>query len=364
MIQEPMKIVILGDNKSVHIQKWIKKIAEDTSIELHVLSFDHGVKFPEVHYHPLRKITGTKLDYLLNVFRTKRYIKQIKPAVVHAHYATSYGFLGAFSGFHPYLITGWGADIFDSPNNKWMKKLLVYSFKKADAITVLSKITQTEMKKLSDKKVHLIPFGVDTKAFVPNLNKNNEIIRIGSIRTLSEKYGVRYLIEAFAELCKKHQHIQLDLVGDGPLRQSLEELAVNLGIADRVIFHGYVNQNDDFKHYISLLANFDIFAILSILDSETFGVAAVEASACGIPVVASNVGGLPEVIDDGETGVLVPPKDVHAIIAALDRLIEQEDLRKKLGENGRKKVEQVYNWDHNAQQMIDLYRSLHQNKSV
>lgn len=351
-----MKVVLLGENISVHIQKWIKGIASQPGVELHVLSFDHGVKFEGVSYHPLKKITGNKLDYLLNLFRVKRYIRRIKPDLLHAHYATSYGFLGAFSGFHPFVITGWGADIFDSPDNPLMKKLLVYSFRKADGISVLSKITQNEMKKLTDKPVRLIPFGVDIVKFAPQERQADDIIRIGTIRTLTEKYGVEYLIRAFAKVCLAHDNLELNIVGDGPLRQAFEALTHELGIADKVLFHGYVNQNTDFEKYIALLGSFDVFAILSILDSETFGVAAVEASACGIPVIASNVGGLPEVIDNEETGLIVPPKNTEATAAALQRLLSDVDLRLKLGKNGRSKVLKHYDWQQNIFQMIELYQ--------
>jgi len=117
-----------------------------------------------------------------------------------------------------------------------------------------------------------------------------------------------------------------------------------------------VNQNSSFDHYIQILGSLDIFAILSILDSETFGVAAVEASACGIPVVATSVGGLPEVITAEKTGIIVPPKDTLGTAAALNRLISDEKLRIEMGINGRKKVEENYDWSANIAQMVSLYQ--------
>lgn len=225
-----MKIVILGENGSVHVQKWIQGIAACAGVQLHVISFDRGVKFAGVTYHSLKKISGTKIDYLLNVFKVKAFLKKIKPDVLHAHYATSYGFLAAYSGFHPLIITGWGADIFDSPKNSLMKSMLVNSFKKADAISVLSEITRVEMKKMTNKFVHLIPFGVDINKFSPTNTKSDDIIRIGTIRTLSEKYGIEYLIRAFADVCKKHPRIQLEIIGNGPLRMFLKDLAIELGV--------------------------------------------------------------------------------------------------------------------------------------
>ena len=353
-----MKICILGENGSVHVQKWIGAIAQTEGIELHVISFNRGHQYDGVFYHDLKKITGSKLDFFLNLFHAKRLIRKIKPNLVHAHYATSYGLLGAFSGVHPFMITGWGADIFDSPKHVVMKRILRYSFAKADAITVLSKITQQEMVKLSSKKVSLIPFGVDLNKFTVRPTNQTKEIRIGTIRTLSEKYGVEYLIRAFAQLRLKYDHIYLDIVGDGPLRASLTDLCKDLNVENFVTFHGYVNQNTDDEKYLKLLQGMDIFCILSVIDSETFGVAAVEASASGIPVVATRVGGLPEVIDDGSTGLLVAPRSAEETAIALEKLILDQALREKLGEQGRIKVENFYDWKKNVQQMVSIYREL------
>ena len=147
----------------------------------------------------------------------------------------------------------------------------------------------------------------------------------------------------------------MEIIGDVELRSFLENLTVELGVENKVVFHGYINQNSSFEQYITILQNFDVFAILSILDSETFGVAAVEASACGIPIVATSVGGLPEVIDSEKTGIIVPPKNVQATAIALDRLISDKNLRIEMGKNGRRKVEKNYNWSVNIEQMINLY---------
>jgi glycosyltransferase involved in cell wall biosynthesis len=265
--------------------------------------------------------------------------------------------MGACANFHPFIVTGWGSDIFDSPKNPLLKYMLKYTFKKADKITVLTKVTQTEISKLTNKKVSLIPFGVDMNKFIKDENKQNEIIRIGSIRSLTEKYGIEFLIRAFAILKKKYNNIRLEIVGDGPLRNKFEKLTEELEISDAVTFHGYINQYKEFDKYISLLKSFDIFAILSIIDSETFGVAAVEASACSIPVIATNVGGLPEVVEDNITGLIVPPKNVEATAEAIEKLIINKELRIRLGQKGREKVNELYNWNNNLNQMIEIYKS-------
>jgi glycosyltransferase involved in cell wall biosynthesis len=107
-----------------------------------------------------------------------------------------------------------------------------------------------------------------------------------------------------------------------------------------------------------LLQSMDIFTILSVLDSETFGVAAVEAAACGIPVVATKVGGLPEVVEDGVTGLLVAPANSRETAEALSKLLDNESLRLEMGTQGRKKVLNQYDWSNNLKSMIAIYRNL------
>jgi glycosyltransferase involved in cell wall biosynthesis len=354
-----MKLVLIGENGSVHIQKWILGIAQSDDIELHVISYQRGIEVPGVQYHFIQPLTKTKLDFFLNVFKVKNIIRKINPDLVHAHYATSYGFWAAFSGFHPCIITGWGADIFDSPANPIMRFILKYSFGKADAITVLSEITRKELNKLTSKPVSLVPFGVPTDRYSPlSKSKDDKYIRIGTIRTLSAKYGIEYLIKAFSEIHQKHPLARLEIVGDGPQKAMLEQLCMEFGIQDKVTFHGYVNQHSEPEKYMRLLQSMDIFTILSVLDSETFGVAAVEAAACGIPVVATKVGGLPEVVEDGVTGLLVAPANSRETAEALSKLLNNESLRLEMGTQGRKKVLNQYDWSNNLKSMIAIYRNL------
>jgi glycosyltransferase involved in cell wall biosynthesis len=104
------------------------------------------------------------------------------------------------------------------------------------------------------------------------------------------------------------------------------------------------------------LHSFDIFAAASRLDSESFGVAVIEASACGLPVVVTRAGGLPEVVRRGETGLVVERENPAALAEALQRLIDDPTLRARLGAAGRAHVQACYEWDTSVQTMIDVYR--------
>jgi glycosyltransferase involved in cell wall biosynthesis len=105
------------------------------------------------------------------------------------------------------------------------------------------------------------------------------------------------------------------------------------------------------------MGKIDVFVVPSVLDSESFGVAAVEAAACGLPVVASRVGGLVEVVRDGETGFLVPPRDTESLVNKLTALIGSPDMRAQMGANGRALVEREYSWTTCMEKMSQIYES-------
>jgi len=171
-------------------------------------------------------------------------------------------------------------------------------------------------------------------------------------KLLRPKYGIDILIKAFKILTKKYNSVELHIIGDGEQRKELENLASDLNISSKVKFWGYV-KNEDLPSKLSMM---DIFAMPSIRESESFGVAAVEASAMGLPVVASNIGGIPEVVLNGKTGFLVKPGDVDELAKYLEILVINENLRKKMGDAGRRFVEEKYDWQKNVSDMEEIYK--------
>jgi len=186
-------------------------------------------------------------------------------------------------------------------------------------------------------------------------------MNIGIVKKLAPKYGIEYLIRSFAILVneknildKTNKKIKLTIVGKGEQRSYLEELAKELEIAELTDFVGVIPYNE----VPDYLNTFDIFCAPSTLDSESFGVAIIEASACELPVVVSDVGGLPEVVDNGETGYVVPSKDPEALADKLYELIFDQDKRKLMGKKGREKVEQLYDWGKNVDKMEEIYQEM------
>lgn len=364
-----MKIFLLSNIEAAHTQKWANSLLEN---ELEVYLFGLGETVPE-GYNPKVNIINKKIPhstktqadgafqkgiYLKALPSIRLLLKQIKPDILHAHYASSYGLLGALTKFKPFLLSVWGNDVFDFPKKSFLhKSLLKFVLKKADRIYSSSEVMANETRFYTSKEITIIPFGVDTDSFKPfyvkKLFDENTIV-LGTVKSLSYKYGLEYLLEAFQLIKEKlpDKKLKLLLVGDGVLKNPLQRQAEHLKINNDVIFFGSIPHSKVPEIYNMI----DIAVFPSIW--ESFGVSNLEAAACEKPQVASNVGGFPEIIDDGVTGFLVEPANPSDIADKLIKLINDESLRIKMGKAARKKVIEEFNWNHNVQQMMSEYQKV------
>jgi glycosyltransferase involved in cell wall biosynthesis len=323
---------------------------------VHLLSFQQA-EIQNVREHKLEPILPGKVGYLTALPQVKRLLREIRPDILHAHYATSFGLLGALSGFHPYVISVWGSDVFAFPGKSLIhKRLLEFNLSRADHICSTSQVLASEVKKYTTRAVTVTPFGIDCQVFRPlsPRDRNADEFVVGTVKGLDPVYGIQHLLRGFALLVQRHPQKRLRLViaGEGRLKDHLVKLAEELGIANATQFLGFVPH-----HQVpELLNTFSVFVVAS--EWESFGVAALEASACGVPVVVSNVGGLVEVVRDGVTGLLVPPRNPEAIAASLSKLISDEQLRHEMGTAGREFVLKNYEWNETAGRMEQLYQSL------
>lgn len=344
-----MRICILGSANSVHIERWIKSLA-DLGNELLLVSLYPGEV--EGARNLILKRTG-KILYTTHYFSIKKALRDFKPDILHAHHASSYGFLGALQNLHPFIVSVWGYDVLLFPKKSTLHKYLVkYTLNRADKITATSKALAKAVEGLVDRTPVIIPFGVDRRFLEVDRIYDKQKYVIGIIKDLKPVYGIDVLIKAFAGLVGKGYPIELLIVGAGELRDELFGLCRQLNVQKNVTFKGRIPHSE----VIDLLKEIDIFAIPSY--SEGFGVAAVEAMATGLPVVASNVGGLPEVVDDGKTGILVEPGDVEALKQALEYYILSKEARIEHGRRGREKVRAKYDWQKNAESMNRLYKEI------
>jgi len=360
-----MKIALLSGASSTHTLRWANGL-QASGHQVHVISqhkeieeFSAGV---EVHSFPFRGSLG----YFTMVPGVKKLLRLLKPDIVNAHYASGYATTARLVQHRPWLLSVWGSDVYDfpykSPAHRWLVHTNILA---ADAVASTSHCMAEQTRTIAPKvgPIAITPFGVDTAAYQglkPIAQAQSGRWVIGTVKTMAHKYGIDTLIRAFDLLLRKlalsnaslAAQLHLRLVGDGPQMAELKQLAQHLGIAAQVEFLGRAPH----AQVPEILAGIDIFVALSRLDSESFGVAVIEAGAAGRPVVVSDAGGLPEVTVHGVTGVVVPRDDPQAAADAIENLLLRTDLRISMGNAAQQHVAQHYSWSACIDTMLNTYQ--------
>jgi glycosyltransferase involved in cell wall biosynthesis len=274
--------------------------------------------------------------------------------VIHAHWTLSAAnaCLGRWFHRRPILLTLQGSDVFQvikHPIGAWLTKMVLSC---SNGITALSESLVKAVSSIGfpSNKIHIIPNGVNTSFFVPPTTdcRDNIILYVGSF---IERKGINYLLHAMAYVIHKLPQFRLVLIGEGPEGPKLKQLADNLGITEKLVFLGFQPREKvrDWMQRAKLL-------VLPSIE-EAQGVVILEAMACGTPVVASKVGGIPEMVSP-EVGVLVPPGDVKALAAAIEGVLRDPYQWSSMSRCARYWVEKHYDWSYIARQYIEIYQSL------
>ena len=240
------------------------------------------------------------------------------------------------------------------------KKVLEY----ADTIVTPSRYYINESLFLEDYKYKIveIPNGINLRDFEVPYSKEECRRKLGLsvdkriilfLGVLHPKKGPDILLKAMPSVISEIPDSELVIVGDGVMRRELEELSRKYEVKGHVKFVGFVDENLKPLYYKAA----DVFCLPSIITSESFGIVNLEAMACGVPVVASKIGGIPDVVKNGKTGLLVPPRDPKALAEAIICLLQDENVRRKMGRNARKKAEN-YSWKRIAEKYERVYEEL------
>lgn len=358
---KPGRVAILTVATNIHAIRWINALAE-RGLDLVVITQQPplpGDYHPSVRF-ALLPFRG-RFAYLLNALALPRVFARTGARLLHVHYAGGYGATTWLSGLRNALISVWGGDVYDVPRRSALHRMAVCrALEKAVRITSTSHVMKAQVERLGVRtRVDVVPFGVDTTLFRPGLDagKGGRLI-IGTVKTLAPKYGIDTLIRGFELALQdpafRARDPELRIAGGGAARRDYEQLARSLGLQDHVHFYGQIRHAD----VPAMLSGFDIYAAISRDDSESFGVAVIEASACGLPVLVSDAGGLPEVVEDEVTGIIVPRDDPHAVARALLRLAADPALREAFGTAGRERVKRLYEWSGCVDAMLAIYAEI------
>ncbi len=225
MYSKKIKLCFLAGADSIHSKKWIEYFA-NKGYEIHWISLvpNRFEKIKNVKFYLLKEFQRKPLDILLNVFPVRKLIKEIKPDIIHAHYAGVNGVLAALSGFHPFVLTAWGSDILIAAESKIVKPLIKFALNKSDLITCDAEHMREAMIKLgASSKIEIIYFGIDTQKFSPG-NKDENICKklrifdsplIISLRNFEPIYDVESLIRAIPLILKEFPETKFVIAGKG-----------------------------------------------------------------------------------------------------------------------------------------------------
>ena len=341
-----MKFCFIAGANSIHSSKWITYFAK-MGHEVHWISLTPQTEMQAVenitlyHFDTLSRFSLFRL-YVRNI---KSLIQQIQPDILHAHYAGMNGLLGAMSGFHPYIVTAWGSDVLFAGKSRVRRPFVKYILNKADLITCDAIHMKDAMVQLgiAPQKIEIIYFGIDTQRFHPRQRSEKLRTELGvgdrptviSLRSLEPIYDVGSLIRAMSFVVQEIPRVMCLIAGHGSEEEHLKRLVQLSGIQNNVTFLGYL-PSELLPNYI---ASSDVYISTSLSDG---GIAAstAEAMACGVPVVITDFGENREWVDDGEGGIIIPLKSPEILAEKIIYLLRNPETQEKLGNHGRKIIEE------------------------
>ena len=308
------------------------------------------------------------IPYIISgFFKCIKICRKFKPDIIHAHWPFPHAYiaLGAAKLFRiPLVLNFHGAELLLIRKKKWVKPLLKFAIGQAQAVFANSSFTASKIKALRNVDVEWSPYGT-TLEFG---NRKSEFgmephpisgkFKILFVGRHIERKGIRYLIEAAKYL--PHDQFEIRIVGVGDLTEELKKLASESATPNSadIIFTGKLSPEALANEYRTA----NVFTLPAIVDSkgdtEGLGVVLIEAMELGLPIVASNVGGIPDVVVNGVSGILVPEKDPQALASAYKRLAAEPELVKQLLAGSRKRIAKCFTWDGIIERQIAVYNKL------
>ena len=370
LAQKGVKIYVIapGEGGADHFESWD---------DIHIYRFPYfwPRKYQQLGYRDglLNNLRNNRLAvaqapiFVLAEFFYLFYIlKKKKIELIHAHWSLPQGLLGILAKYTlkiPCVTTLHGSDIFGLRHSifKSFNKLTIAH---SDVYTANSRATVARARRLSGhENSRLIPMGVNpnqfqkTAAAVDLKNKlqlDGEVIL--SVGRLIDLKGTDYLIKALVGVLLEFPRAKAIIIGSGPRKNHLIKLARDQQLSEKILFIDKVAHTELVKYY-SLA---DVFVLSSIVnkigETEGFGVVLLEAMACGVPVVGSDVGGISDIIQHEETGLLARQKDPQDIADQITRLLSDADLRKKVVKNGYHLINNQFSWEVISDRFIETYR--------
>lgn len=362
-----MKICFLAKTKAIHAERWINYFAEcghevtfiTYNLRKNNSNINKNVNIREIWFPPH---SIARYGALLEIIRI---IREVQPDIIHAHYVSHFGILAGMykkiSGFSPIVLTAWGSDIFLDARGR--KEILIkQALQQADLITCDGDSLKEAMIKLDadPQKIRIITHGVDTQKFKPRTKEDGLFDELSSLhgpivistRQLRPVYSVETLIRSVPLVLKEVPSAMFVILGDGEERQYLEDLTRSLNIEKNVLFKGIVPHEDLAKY----LSESDIYVSTSLSDSTA--VSNLEAMACGLAPIVTDIGDNRVWVTDGLNGFLIPIKDQGALAEKIILLLKESNMREMFGLRNRAIIEAKSDYYQEMRRMEKIYGEL------
>lgn len=368
-----LHVTALNSKKYGSIEKWMVHLAKVCKDRKYKIIFSlRGEPTNKSFLNDLNN-TGAMIDvtqrYLsgINHFcHIRNLIKKNRINIIHSHfspvchYANLAGYLSGIKGRFWTIHS-----MSEIDKHPYCRQRLIALKQQISSMLVHKMITVSKAIRddfirlgINSEKISVVPLGIDIEKYAFNGSRerlrrsfgiSNDTLLIGTVSRAEPVKGLRYLVEAMPYVLERVPNAKVLLVGGGSLMQELKSIASNLNITGNIILEGI---RDDVSDILSAL---DIFVLPSL--SEGMPLALLEAMASGKPVVSSNVGGIPEVVEEGVNGYLVAPGDASQLAQAILKFALNPELSSTMSNAGRRKVELEYNLKHQAERLVDLYES-------
>lgn len=289
-------------------------------------------------------------------------VDEEKPALIHGHFGLdSYRLIGLKNAYDlPLIVNFYGYDVLRLPKEFGWKRRYRKLAREGDLFFVGSKDMKENVNDLGfpKDKIRILKLGIDLSKIRFQKRKAAAGRNLMMVGRMVEKKGFKYAIQAIKILKDQGETFFLDLYGDGKLRNDLENIVKELNLEDQIAFHGQVKNEVVFEE----LYSHDLLLVPSVQakdgDREGIPQTTVEGMATGIPVIASDHAGLPELVIHNKTGLQVPERDPKALSEAIERYLSNDGLIPTISKNGRKRVEQEHSISAQVKKAEDWYQTI------
>ena len=358
-----MKICYLADLRSPHTKRWVDYFIKEHEIDLITLKYQ-GVSnmfFSRKDYEAIGVQVHeiTKRELLLSPLTIRGLLKKITPDIIHAHFVTHYGFLGAISGFHPFVVSPWGSDIGrDVEQSKVFKFTVKYALRKADIVQCMDESFRQRVINLigDSNSIKVIKEGINLSLFYPKKKKTQKVEKVLCLRKSQPPYNVAVLLHAIPKIVKWCPDVKFLLLNSGVELNETKNLINKLGIKNNVFFVG-VMRNETVP---VILNDADIYVDTFYQRKRGAGIGktALEAMSCELPVVLSNTAGVGLHIEHKHNGYIYNGNDSNSLADGIIELIDNSRLRTRIGKKAREYVVTQQDFEWNMKIMEEYYKEL------